>query len=155
MKQTRTIKWKTILENDFTHVFKESVNRKKKCWRLFACITLTSKGTIGAQRDLMNVYFFFVHLHVTRSVAEDASPWGWSSYSHSQVISIFKYVTPFTSTYLHFPWENVCLILHSDPMVVYIAGLFVFSCFLAVIYCMGHLGLFQQSTNLYLNTLTK
>lgn len=36
-------------------------------------------------------------------------------------------VTLFINTYLHFPWENVPLLLYSDLRDVCVAGLFVYS----------------------------
>ena len=41
------------------HVFKENVKRKKKMLMYFICKISTFKGTIGAKRDLIHVWFFF------------------------------------------------------------------------------------------------
>ena len=40
-------------------MFKESMKRKKKKRIFFICKISTFKGTVGAKRDLVHVWFFF------------------------------------------------------------------------------------------------
>lgn len=97
---------------------------KTKCWWLFICITSTSKETIAAKRDLINVWFFFcILLYNKRS-----EPWRWSpmrmkgSSMRLPTLSLFKSVTPFHQ-YLSSFSQGECLIVPSDLMDVYVSGL--------------------------------